>query len=106
MNKELEPIEGVENVIDLSEENLGNDEPKKDWRDFPNRERNTVIETLTEGDILVDEELYRHVSEGEINIYADGTIDDRNGELVEISIEGVQAALSTGKQIFNMEDVG
>jgi hypothetical protein len=94
-------------VIDLSEENIGSDEPKKkDWRDFPNRERNTMIIALTEGDILVDGETYRHVAEGEIYIYADGAIDESKGELAEVSIDGVQTAMTTGKQIFNIEDVG
>ena len=93
-------------VIDLSEENIGSDQPKKDWRDFPNRERNTMIIALTEGDVLVDGDLIRHVSEGEVLIYADGTIDEHKGELAEISIDGVQTAMTTGKVIFNMEDVG
>lgn len=83
-----------------------NETEQKDWRDFPNRERNTLVIALTEGDVLVDGELFRHVADGEIYIYADGTIDESKGELAEVSIEGVQDAMTTGKQVFNMEDVG
>lgn len=92
-----------ENTIDLSEENIGH-EKKADWRDFPTRNRNAVVITLCEGDILVDDEEYFHVSEGEVNIYSDGAINLSQGELQPISIEGVQEAIAEGKTIFNMEE--
>jgi len=99
--------EGDAIVIDLDPDKLGTEQPvKKDWRDFPNRERNTMVIALTEGDVLVDGDVFKHVSEGEVYVYADGTIDESKGELAEVSIDGVQDAMTTGKQIFNMEEVG
>ncbi len=79
---------------------------KPDWKDFPTRERNTLIATLVEGDILVDGDIFSHVASGEINIYADGKIDYTTGELIEVSVEAVSEAISKGSEIFNMEDVG
>lgn len=68
--------------------------------------RNTLIITLTEQDILVDGDELQHVSEGEISIYADGTIDTRNGILEPIDQEAIGYAIAQGHQIFNMENVG
>jgi hypothetical protein len=67
--------------------------------------RNAVLITLVEGDILVNDGVYKHVSEGEVTIYADKTIDESNGELIEISIEGIQSALAEGNQIVNLEEL-
>lgn len=92
-----------ENIIDLSDEYIGH-EVKPDWRDFPTRNRNALIVTLCEGDVLVDGDEYNHVTIGEINIYADGAVDMSHGEMQPVSIEGVQDALLAGKTIFNMEE--
>ncbi len=73
---------------------------------FNTRVRNAVVIVLSDGDILVREDNYFHVSGGEITIYADGTVDETGGELTEIAIEGVQTAMGAGKQIFNMDNVG
>jgi hypothetical protein len=91
-------------VIDLTEE--AEIKEKKDWRDFPNRERVAAVITLTEGDVLVKTDgTYHHVASGEITVFADSLIDESAGELAEIAIEGVQDAIREGKEIFNMEDV-
>lgn len=68
--------------------------------------RNTLIVDLTEGDILVNGDILQHVAEGEVSIYADGTIDTSRGELALIETEAVGYAIAAGKQIFNMEEVG
>lgn len=68
--------------------------------------RNTKIIDLTEGDILVNGDELQHVAEGEVSIYADGTIDTSNGELALIDHEAVGYAIAAGKTIFNMGDLG
>lgn len=70
------------------------------------RESNRVVIVLTEGDVVVDGDEYKHVSSGEVRILADGTIDEQNGELVEIDPEAIAYAVAAGKEIFNMENVG
>lgn len=93
MEHELDLIKEVEGVKDIEGVVEG-------------RSRNTRIIDLVEGDILVDNGIYQHVAEGEITVYADGTVDARRGELAEVSIEAVTEALASGATIFNMEDVG
>lgn len=68
------------------------------------RDRNTRLVTLTEGDILIDDDTMYHVAHGEVSVYADRTIDQRDGELAEVSVEAVQFAIAAGRQVFNMED--
>jgi hypothetical protein len=72
---------------------------------FNTRNRNAVVIVLSDGDVLAREGSYFHVSDGEITVYADGTVDETNGELAEIAIEGVQAAMGAHKQVFNLEDI-
>ena len=67
--------------------------------------RNTCIITLCEGDILKDEEGLRQVISGEISIFADGTIDDTNGELANTDRDGVQFAVISGHIVFDINDI-
>lgn len=69
------------------------------------RNRNTRIITLIEGDILVRDEEYYHVSEGEVSVYADGTIDEKRGELAPVEQDAIGYAIAAGATVFNMEDV-
>jgi hypothetical protein len=75
-----------------------------DERGFPRR-RNLLVATLVEGDVLINGETINHVADGEISIFADGTIDESKGELAEIDSDGLAAAMGGGVTIFNMSDV-
>ena len=81
-----------------------NEVETKEGQDF-GRERNTCLIVLCENDILINGAEYKHVANGEVRIFADGTIDESNGELVDIDREGLAFAIAAGRQIFNMEDV-
>lgn len=81
------------------------EEQTSGWQDFPGR-RNPSIITLTEGDVLIMEEGFYHVADGEITIYADKTIDQAHGELIEIAEIGVQNAVLQHKTVFDMKDLG
>lgn len=82
------------------EKRLGDDS------DSPLEKRNKRIITLVEGDILKAGDMLEHVTEGEIHVYADGTVDDKEGILAEVSREEVGFAIARGSVICNLEDIG
>lgn len=82
-----------------------NEETEESNEPLVTRARNMAVIILVEGDILVDGDSLQHVSEGEITVYADGTVEDTRGELAPIDKEAVAYAIAAGQQIFNMSDV-
>lgn len=68
------------------------------------RSRNSCIEVLTEGDVFILDELPYHVTSGEIQVFADGTINLTNGEVAEVAIESLHDAALRGKTILNVDE--
>lgn len=69
------------------------------------RSRNAVVEVLTQGDVFVLDGEYFHVTDGEIIIYADKTIDKRLGEVEEISAEYLPFAIAAKVTVVNVDEL-
>jgi hypothetical protein len=66
--------------------------------------RNKRLATLVEQDILIKNHEYFEVTDGEVDIFADGTVDETRGTRHEVSREVVAEAISRGSVIFNYDD--
>lgn len=69
------------------------------------RSRNALVEVLTEGDVLVLDGEYYHVTSGEISVYADKKIDKRLGDLAEISPDALPTLIAQRKHIVNVDEL-
>ena len=66
--------------------------------------RNKRLASLVQGDILVKDGALLEVTEGEIDVYSDGTVVEKQGILHEVSRHALVAAISRGSLVFNYEE--
>ena len=65
--------------------------------------RNAVLYTLVEGDVMIDESGNHEVTDGEVWIYADGTVQSRGAVTRNISDgSDIVARMKVGKQVINL----
>ena len=69
------------------------------------RARNTRLITLTEGDVMIRGGELFEVQDGEVDVFADGTISEGRGSLHEVSKEALSDAIARGSEIFDYDEV-